>query len=153
MKKWLIVAFGLMALALLSGCGNKVVDNQVNSKSLDDMYGNISFTMDELDVLEKKVFPVSYLYTTYNADWDISGSGEYTYLSKDKYLLPIEEHAVSKEISSSETNNGLVYSTVDLTLDDGSQISVLYINDPETLKYSFATVYGESETTLYAFNY
>ena len=153
MKKWLIVAFGLMVVVLLSGCGNKDV-NRNDAKPLDEMYGNISFTMDELDVIEDKLFPVSYLYTTYNTeDWSISGSGEYTYLSSDKYLLPIEEHAVNKEVSSSEINNALVYSTVVLTLDDGSQVSVLYINDPKTLKYSFATVYGENETILYAFNY
>ena len=153
MKKGLIVALGLMAVVLLSGCGNKVVDNQ-SSKSLDDMYWNISFTMDELDVIEEKLFPVSYLYTTYSTeDWNISGSGEYVYVKNDKYLLPIEAYAVSKEISSSEVNNALVYSTVNLTLEDESQVSVLYINDPETLKYLFATVYGEDETTLYAFNY
>ena len=66
MKKGLLVAFGLMAVVLLSACGNKeVVDNQNDGKSLENMYGNLSFTMEELDVLEEKLFPVSYSYTTY----------------------------------------------------------------------------------------
>ena len=154
MKKGLIVAFGLMAIVLLSGCGNKEVNTGKEVKTLDDMQWSLSFTMDELDVLEEKLFPVSYVYTTYqNEDWVISWSGEYVYLADDKYLLPVEGHIVTKEISSSEVNNAMVYSTVDAKLDDGSTVSILYINDPETLKYSFATLYAENETTLYTFNY
>ena len=154
MKKGLIVVFGLIAVVLLSGCRNKEVENQNSGKSVDDMHGNISFTMDELEVLEEKLFPVSYAYTTYKREeGTLLGSGEYTYLSNDKYILPVEEHIVSKEISSSEVSNGMIYSTVDAKLDDGSSVSILYINDLETLEYTFATLYAENETTLYMFNY
>lgn len=154
MKKGLIVVFGLIAVVLLSGCRNKEVEDQNGGKSVDDMYGNISFTMDELDIIEEKLFPVSYVYTTYQREEGIVlGSGEYTYLSNDKYILPIEEHIVSKEISSSEISNGMIYSTVDAKLDDGSSVSILYINDPKTLEYAFATLYAENETTLYMFKY
>ena len=110
--------------------------------------------MDELDVIEEKLFPVSYAYVTYqNEDGIASGSGEYVYSRNDKYLLPVEEHIISKEISSSEVNNAMIYSTVNAKLDDNSTVSILYVNDRETLKYSFATLYTEDETTLYAFNY
>ena len=156
MKKGLIVAFGLMAVVLLSGCGNKTQEANPwkEVKTLDEMQWSLSLTMDELDVLEEKLFPVSYVYTTYQNDGgNISGTGEYVYLADDEYLLPVEEHIVSKEMSSSEVNNAMVYSTIDAKLDDGSEVSILYINDPETLKYSFATVYAENETTLYTFSY
>ena len=154
MKKGLIVAVGFMAIVLLSGCGNKEVNTWKEVKTLDEMQWSLSFTMDELDVLEEKLFPVSYVYTTYqNEDWVISGSGEYVYLPDDEYLLPVEWHIVSREISSSEINNAMVYSTVEAKLDDDSTVSILYINDPETLKYSFATLYAENETTLYTFAY
>ena len=154
MKKGLIVAFGLMAVVLLSGCGNKEVNNQNDGKSLDGLQWNLSFTVDELNVIEEKLFPVSYAYTTYqNEDWSISDSGYYIYLPEDEHLLPIEKYVVDKKISSSEVKKGLVYSMVDATLDWGNVISILYINDPETLKYSFATVYGSNETTSYTFSY
>ena len=154
MKKWLIVVFGLIAVVLLAGCRNKEVENQSEWKSLDSMYGNISFTLEELEILEEKLFPVSCVYTTYDKmDWRVLGSGEYVYLPGDENILPVEKRIVSKEISSSEINNGMIYSMVDAKLDDDSVVSILYINDPETLKYSFATLYAEDETTLYMFKY
>ena len=155
MKKGLIVAFGLMAIVLLSGCGNnKVVNGWGEAKTLDEIHWNLSFTVDELNVIEEKLFPVSYAYTVYqNEDWSISESGQYIYLPEDEHLLPIEKYVVGKEISSTEVKNGLIYSMVDAKLDGGDTVSILYINDPESLKYYFATLYTERETTLYTFNY
>ena len=155
MKKVLVVAFGLMSAVLLSACGNKdVVDNWGDGKALDDLQGRVSLTMEELDTLQDKLFPVSYEYTTYlKEDGSISDTWKYVYIPEDEYLLPIEKYIVSKEVSSSEIQNGLIYSMVDATLDGWDMVSILYINDPETLKYSFATLYTEKETTQYAFNY
>ena len=155
MKKVLVVAFGLMSAVLLSACGNKdVVDNWGGGKALDGLQGSVSLTMEELDTLQDKLFPISYAYTTYlKEDGSISDTWEYVYIPEDEYLLPIEKYIVSKEVSSSEIQNGLIYSMVDATLDGWDMVSILYINDPETLKYSFATVYGENETTLYTFRY
>ena len=154
MKKGLIVALGLMAVVLLSGCGNKNVNKLDEGKTFDEMYWNLSFTMDELKDLEWRLFPASYSYTTYQKeDWSIAASGAYVYVPDDKYLLPVEEYVVEEELSSSEVVNGMVYSMVNAKLDDDSVVSILYINDPETLKYAFATVYGDNETTLYTFSY
>ena len=154
MKKWLIVAFGLIVVVLLAGCRDKEVENQSEWKSLDNLDKNISFTLEELDSLEEKLFPVSYVYKTYqNVDWSVSGSGEYVYLLDDENLLPIDSHLVYREIYKSEVKNGMVYSMVNAKLDDGGAVSILYINHPETLKYYFATVYWEDETTLYTFSY
>ena len=154
MKKWLIVAFGLIAVVLLAGCRNKEVENQNEWKSLNNLDNNISFTLDELDSLEQRLFPTSYVYTIYQKeDWTVLASGNYAYLPDDKYLLPIEENLTGRVLSSSEIKDNMVYSMVDAKLDDDSVVSVLYINDPETLKYYFATVYGEDETILYTFKY
>ena len=155
MKKVLVVAFGLMSAVLLSACGNKdVVDNWGEANNLDDLQWKVSLTMEELDSLEDGAFPLSYSYTTYlNEDWSVSGTGEYIYVPEDEYLLPVEKYIVGKEVSSSEVKNGLIYSMVDATLDGWDTVSILYINDPETLKYTFATLYSESETILYTFNY
>ena len=129
MKKGLVVAFGLMAVVLLSACGNKeVVDNWNESISLDSMQWNLTLTMEELDVLHKAAFPLSYVYTTYQKeDWEVTDTGEYIYIPEDEYLLPIEKYIVSKEVSSSEVKNGLIYSMVDATLDGGDIVSILYI--------------------------
>ena len=150
MKKWLLVAFGLMAVVLLSACGKKGVGTP-----LDGLYGSESLTLDELNVIKKELFPVSYSYTTYNReDWSISDSGNYIYPSgEDKSLLPVEDVAVSKDIYSSEIKDGLIYTMVSFVLEDGETVSVLYINNPETLKYTFATVYAKEWTTLYSFKY
>ena len=154
MKKWLLVTFGLIAAVLLSGCGNKEVNNWDGGKSLNDLYGSISFTFDDLEVLKKELFPVSFEYTVYQKeDWSISDNGEYTYLPWDEYILPIEKNIVSKEIASSEVKNGMIYTMVDARLEGDDMVSILYIHNPETLKYSFATVYAENDTTLYTFNY
>ena len=155
MKKRLVVALGLITAVVLSACGNKkVVDDWSNVKTVDDLQWSVSFTMDELNTLEESLFPVSYAYTTYkNEDLSVSDSWEYIYLPDDEYLLPIDKFVVSKEVSSSEVKDGMIYSMVDVTLDGGDMVSILYINDPQTLKYSFATLYTEKETTQYAFNY
>lgn len=153
MKKWLIVALGLIAVVLLAGCRDKEVEKQSEWKSLDSMYGNISFTMEELEVLEDELFPSLYSYTTYDKkDWSVLEEGNHIYWSNHEFLLPIDEYITDKVVSSSEVENGMIYTMVDGKVGDES-VSVLYINDPETLKYSFATVYWKNENILYAFRY
>ena len=65
----------------------------------------------------------------------------------------MEAYVVEKELSSSELKDGMVYSMVDAKLGNGNVVSILYMNDPETLKYSFAALYAENETILYKFIY
>ena len=154
MKKGLIVMFGLIVAVFLSGCDNRGGDVWKNGIVLDDMYGQTSFTVEELDLLEESFFPASYTYKTYKkGEWVVIDSGEYVYAPNEKYLLPIGKYIVDKEISSSEINSGLVYSVVDATIEGSGMVSILYINSPETLKYSSATMYMGDEVTIYRFNY
>lgn len=153
MKKWLIVAFGLIATVLLAGCRNKEVENQGEKEYLDNSDKSISLTLDELDSLEESLFPVSYTYKTYKKeDGSLVDEGEYIYPSDYRVLLPTDEYFVDRQVSSSEIKNGMIYTMVDGKLWD-EVVSILYINDPETLRYSFVTVYWEKETTLYSFKY
>ena len=131
MKKGLIVVFGLMAVVLLSGCGNK--NNQeevvVHEVSLGDIYGKTSLTLEDLDAIESLLLPVSYSYETYElVNWSLSDSGEYVYSSGDK-LLPIHESVASRELLDSSVEDGMIYTKVNLTLNDGKRVPMLYIND------------------------
>ena len=160
MKKGLLVAFGLMAVMVLSACNNGGKswweEPVVRSVSLNDLYGKTALTLEDLNNLENLAFPTSYSYETYNlADWSIIAADEYTYPTdgSSKWLLPIHESMVSREITSSSMEDWMIYTKADLTLNDGTVVPVLYINDWETLKYSFAAIYGETDTTLYTFSY
>ena len=157
MKKWLIVAFGLMVVMLLSGCGNKWNSESevaVQKVSLEDLYGKTSLTTEDLNALDELLFPASYSYETYQLeDWSIADAGEYVYTDTDHILLPIHEKMVNREITSSSIEDWMIYTRADLTLDDESIVSALYINDLNTLKYGFAAVYTDTDTTLYTFSY
>ena len=156
MKKGLLVAFGLVVVVVLSACGHKTNEwsvQNLSGKSLDGFSWNALFTLDELDNLEEELFPTSYVYRTYQkVDWNVSDTWEYVYPPDYRFLLPIDEYVTDREVTSSEMANGMIYTMVDGKLGDES-VSILYINDPDTLKYAFATVYRESETTLYTFSY
>ena len=157
MKKGLVLALGLMAVMLLAACGNKNNPSgevDVHKVSLEDLKWKSSLVSDDLDALDELLFPTSYSYETYQLeDWSISDAGEYVYWDADHRLLPIHESMVSREVTSSSVEDWMIYTRVDLTLDDGSIVPVLYINDLDTLQYGFAAVYGDTDTTLYTFSY
>ena len=156
MKKGLIVALGLMAVVLLSGCGknNPEWEVDVHKVSLEDLQWKTSLATEDLDALEELLFPVSYSYETYQLeDWSIADAGEHVYGLAYHKLLPVHESMVSREVTSSEVEDWMIYTRADLTLADGSIVPVLYINDLNTLQYGFAAVYGDTETTLYTFSY
>lgn len=171
---------GLMTVVFLSACGNKEVENsdvqndntdveQVNDVSeeevnvseevnveSDNEYTKSSLTVDDLNEIDNMLFPVSYNYETYK--WDDEGtsdSGSYTYPEDVDHslLLPIHKDMESREIVSSGIEDWMIYTIVNATLKDGSIVSILYINDPVTLRYIAASVNGDAETTLYSFVY
>ena len=45
--------------------------------------------------------------------------------------MPIIASRVSREVQSSELQDGMIYTTALVTLEDGSKYSVLYVNNPE----------------------
>jgi hypothetical protein len=58
-----------------------------------------------------------------------------------------------KEVVSSYVEENMIYTKVDVMFNNGKVIPVLYVNDVDSLKYIFANVYTEKETTMYTFNY
>ena len=160
MKKGLVVVFGLMAVMLLSGCGNNgnepTIEPEVHKVSLEELYGKVSLDLNDLDAIDELLFPTSYSYEAYQLeDWSIDDAGEYVYPEgvDHKLLLPIHGSMVSREITSSSVEDWMIYTKANLMLDNGKTATVLYINDLETLQYAFASVSDETKTILYTFNY
>lgn len=159
MKKWSVVIGVLIMAIFLSACSKNGWDGSIDESeivSLDNIYGKTSLTISDLDTIERILFPSSYSYQAYElSDWSISSAGSYEYEADHNHslLLPIHDWMVSREVVSSKSEDGMIYTMVNIVLWSGKTVSVLYINDLETLKYKFASVYGESRTILYTFNY
>ena len=166
MKKSLLVIFGLMVVSLLVACGTKdgnewldsvndtVVNEENNVDPLADLVEKTPLTLEDLDKINEYKFPVSYTYTTYDlSGWNSSVQTWENVYSNNKFLLPIEEEIETKEIVSSVMNNDRIYTTMDIILKNGESYSVVYINDPDTLEYVWASVTTPTSTTSYTFNY
>lgn len=159
MKKWLVVIGVLIMAIFLSACSKNGWYGDINESevvSLDNIYGKASLTVSDLDTIDKLLFPSSYSYQAYElSDWSISSAGSYKYEEDYNHslLLPIHDWMVSREVVSSKSEDGMIYTMVNITLWSGKTVPVLYINDLDTLKYKFASVYEESRTILYTFNY
>ena len=159
MKKWLVVIGVLIMAIFLSACSKNGWDKGIDESeviSLDNIYGKTSLTVSDLDIIDKLLFPSSYSYQAYElSDWSISSAGSYEYETDHNHslLLPIHDWMVSREIVSSKSEDGMIYTMVNVVFWGDKTVHVLYINDLETLKYEFASVYEENRTILYTFNY
>jgi hypothetical protein len=69
------------------------------------------------------------------------------------YLTPEYPNIVDREVTSSGIEDGMIYTMVKATLDNGKQIDILYINNPETLDFVAASVEDGDITTNYQFDY
>lgn len=144
---------------------NEISGEDVESETLDEdldvdnggtEYTKSSLTVEDLDYIDDTLFPAGYNFETYRwEDEDTSDSGSHMYPDgvDHRLLLPIHEEMESREIVSSGIEDGMIYTIVNATLKDGLIVSILYINDPVTLKYVAASVNGDAETTLYSFIY
>ena len=156
---------GLVGVVLLTGCGkDKQADNQNNDGNtieeyvygIDDIYGKTSFTVEDLDIIADKLFPVSYSYAIYIGEWsDEVDTGEYTYPSTMSHdlLLPENVNIVSKELVSSVVDGSRVNTVVTAKTYDGAEYSILYLNDAESLRYLAASVDDGEKSVLYTFHY
>jgi hypothetical protein len=59
----------------------------------------------------------------------------------------------SREVLSSGIEDGMIYTLTNVTLQDDTVISVLYIVDPVTLNFVAANVENGNETRNYQFTY
>lgn len=167
MKKSMLMLFGLMTMAFLVGCTTKtpeaetpVEENvvEVEEENLDvelPEWAKTSLTDDELEWLTETNFPKWYTYTVYNMETEQSDKWEYTYPEDISHtlLLPIHATMANREVLSSAIEDGMIYTLTKVTLQDDTEVEILYINDPVTLNFVAANVENGNETTNYQFVY
>ena len=167
MKKGLLIVLGLIVVSFLAACGSNKGDenisgetnnwaiNKQNDDFLSDLRGKTSLNLEDLDKIDEYKFPTSYRYSVYNRDeWDsVAETWEYTYSKNDKFLLPMYETMVKREIINSVVDHDRINTTANITLQDGKVYPVLYINSLSTLEYMWATVNTPNSTIVYTFIY
>ena len=118
-------------------------------------WAKTSLNNEELDELAETHFPASYTYTVYNTETEQSDSGEYTYPEDLSHTLLLPEHATmaSREVVSSGIEDWMIYTDTKVTLQDGTEINVLYVVNPETLDFVAANVENGNEIRNYQFAY
>jgi len=156
MKKILLVLIGFVLLSLLTACW-KSVDNGNDLEKVDlleDLRGKVPLTLEDLDRINENRFPVSYTYNVYKGE-EVIETWEYVYPENVDHnlLLPIEETMVGREVISSVMSHDRINTIVDITLQNGESYPVLYIINPDTLKYLWASLTTPTTTTLYTFSY
>lgn len=115
-----------------------------------------ALTIEDLDLIDEKAFPTSYTYTTYNfSTEERTGPEEYVYPEDISHTLLIPEHATmaSREVISSGLQDGMIYVETKATLQDDTEINILYVVNPETMQYVAANVENWDVTTNYQFAY
>jgi len=119
-------------------------------------WAKTSLTNEELDKIAETNFPKGYHYSTFNTTENIKwDEWEYTYPEDLSHTLLIPEHATmaSREVTSSGIEDGMIYTLTRITLQDDTEIEVLYINDPVTLNFVAVSSMNSGVSTLYQFNY
>ena len=160
----LIVIWAIVCL-ILTGCNsndnpewNLSATNTSNKENIDVVlpeWTKWSLTNEELNQIFETDFPISYTYTIYNFETKEYDSWEYIYPENLDYSLLIPEHAtmVSREVISSAIEDGMIYTDTKVVLQDNTEIKVLYIVNPETMKLIAASVENGNETRNYQFAY
>ena len=141
-------------ICLLGGRAIYLADMEENPE-VPAEWAKTSLDMGELIWLIETHFPKSYTYTKYNnATNESEGEWKYVYDRMEVgFLTPENHHMVDREVISSGIEDGMIYTEVKGTMDDGRTINVLYVVDPETLNFVAANVEDGDITTNYQFSY
>ncbi len=148
----LIVVLAVWTL-ILAGC-NKSGDINDETPVVETAQKQ-SLNLGELIGLIENHFPKAYDYSVFNmTDNLIENEWRHVYNRMELgYLTPEYSNIVDREVTSSGIQDGMIYTMVKATLDDGKQIDVLYIVNPETLDFVAASVEDGDTTTNYQFSY
>ena len=172
MKKNLLLMLSLSAIVLLAGCGNKDVvnpdatdtenwvieagDNQGSSEDAINPehpeWVATSLSVSDLERIEETMPPLSYSYETYDMQANsVVNSGTFT-AEWDEKALSISEYEtmVNREVISSGIEDDMIYTLTNVTLEDGSVLQVLYVNEPDTLFCRAISVQNGDLNTLYS---
>ena len=136
----------------------EIIYNTVDEENIDTQlpgWAKTSLTDAALEEVIDTHFPKWYTYSVYNTETEESNEWEYTYPEDLSHtlLLPIHATMASREVTSSWIEDGMIYTLTNITLQDDTQVSVLYIVDPVTLNLVAANVENGKETTNYQFVY
>ena len=171
MKKTTLWIVALLAVATLAGCNfnnnnpeeniseeNVEVVDTIEEENIDTVLpenAKTSLTDAELEEVIDTHFPKGYTYSVYNTETEESNEGKYTYPEDLSHtlLLPIHATMASREVTSSWIEDGMIYTLTKVVLQDDTEVSVLYIVNPETLDLVAANVENGNETTNYQFVY
>ena len=112
-------------------------------------------TVEDIEKLEENNFPKGYTYSVYNSETEKSSTWDYTYPEDLSHtlLIPIHATMANREVESSWIEDWMIYTLTKVTLQDSTEVSVLYITDPDTNNFVAATVENGDEITNYQFIY
>jgi len=141
-------------ICLLGGRAIYLADMEENPE-VPAEWAKTSLDMGELIWLIETHFPKSYTYTKFNmATNESEGEWRYVYDRMELgFLTPENHHMVDREVTSSGIEDGMIYTEVKGTMDDGRTINVLYVVNPETLNFVAANVEDGDISTNYQFSY
>lgn len=154
MKKTLTIAAMLAVWTLvLTGCNKtKNVEEIIDETPIVD--SDNSLDLGELINLIENNFPKGYDYSITNISTNENEKWTHIYtLNELGYLTPEYSNIVDREVLNSSIQDDMIYTEVKATLDDGREVSVLYINDPVTKNFVAANIEDRDIFTNYQFSY
>ena len=122
-----------------------------NNEEYPSSYIKTSLTLEDIEQIEETLAPLSYSYNTIDKTTEQT-IDEWTYTApegENKLTIPEYDTMISREVLSSSIEDHMIYTLTNLTQEDGKVISVLYINDPETLFCRAISVETDEKVTLY----
>lgn len=131
---------------------NKTIEEETNEE---ETISDEKLTIEDLDKIDEENFPKWYTYSEYNSADESKDEWSYTYPEDISHtlLLPIHATMASREIISSGIEDGMIYTLTKATLQDETEVQILYIVNPKTKDYVAATVENWTTTTNYQFIY
>jgi hypothetical protein len=114
-------------------------------------------TYEDLEGIAENNFPSESTYTVVDLATEATTTGENVYMEDTPHNLvnitPAFPATTSQELLSSGIEDGMIYTLLDVSYENGTTGNVLYINDPETLNFVAATVESEGMSVNYQFAY
>ena len=179
MKKNLMLMLWLASIVLLAGCWQQNVGNSgsddnnpeiqgpdvtINGEVNGEISGEelvqdhpewvaTSLSAEDLSRIEETMPPVYYTYETYDMTAQaIVNSGNYEVVDGEEAVFMIPEYATmaNREVISSWIEDDMIYTMTKITLQDGTVLDVLYVNEPNTLFCRAISVENGNQTTLYS---
>ena len=140
-------------ICLLGGRAIYLADMEENPENSNES-GKTSLELGDLINIMENNFPKAYDYSITNISTNENKKGTHVYtLDELGFLTPEYSNIVDREVTSSGIEDGMIYTMVKATLDDGKQIDVLYIVDPVTFNFVAANIEDGDITTNYQFTY